>query len=203
MTTARGPYRRGIERRREIVRAAVDIFGREGFRGTTLKLIAAAIGVTPTAVLKLFGSKEQLLIDVLQYWEEETADAMGHPEPGMPHLDALRALMAYHVQHRGLLELYLTVATEATSTSHPAHELMTARFRRVVTDFERTLRTAFGGEGENAISPTDACREAHFLLAIMDGLELQWLLNSEFDLVTAFNNYLDQMIARLRPNPHG
>lgn len=37
---ARGSYAKGVERRRELLAVAAEVFAAEGFDGTTLKLVA-------------------------------------------------------------------------------------------------------------------------------------------------------------------
>lgn len=48
------------ERRREIVRVAVQLFSRRGFRGTTTKEIAQAAGVSEAIIFRHFATKEEL-----------------------------------------------------------------------------------------------------------------------------------------------
>lgn len=200
MTTLRkprGPYKKGVERRLEVVDVAVDVFGRYGFKGGTLQQVADRVGLTPAAIMKLFGNKEQLLIAVLEHWDVETALAMGPDARGIGLLDGFKRLMAYHVNHPGLLELYTTMAIEATSMDHPAHGFMTNRYQTTLA----TLRGLFSEaveEGYFAAMTEDEIRnEAECLLATMDGLEIQFLLNPSFDLQASFSAFLDRLIGRL------
>ena len=50
----RGPYQKGIRRRREIVDAASRIFARYGYGGGSLRQIADDVGVTPAALARHF-----------------------------------------------------------------------------------------------------------------------------------------------------
>ncbi len=144
MTTAtiRGPYRRGIERRREVVAIATEVFGEFGFKGGTLQQVADRIGGTPAAVLKLFGTKEKLLLAVLDHWDGVTREIAQQGDPTVARLDGLAKLMSYHVEHRGLLQLYTTMAAEASTPQHPAHEYMTARYQRTLEDMKGQFRDA-------------------------------------------------------------
>jgi AcrR family transcriptional regulator len=196
----RGPYRTGIESRARIVAAAVDVFGRYGFRGGTLQQVADAVGMTAGAITKLFGSKEQLLIAVLEHWAVLTMEVMGSEKRGLARLESFEQLMAYHVAHPGFLELYITMAAEAGSfDGHPAHAFMSERYARTLGD----LRAVFvDGVGEGSFRPMleeEIANEAECLLAAMDGLEIQFLLNPDFDLERSFRLYLDNLEARLSP----
>jgi len=50
----------GEQRRRQIVREAMRVFSRRGFRGTTTKEIAQAAGVSEAMVFRHFATKEEL-----------------------------------------------------------------------------------------------------------------------------------------------
>ncbi len=53
-------------RRAEIVDAAVDVFGRLGFRQGSVREVAAAVGLTVQGVLYYFPTKEELLMATLE-----------------------------------------------------------------------------------------------------------------------------------------
>jgi TetR/AcrR family transcriptional regulator len=53
------------ERRASILRAAAEVFGRNGYEGATTDQVARAAGVSQPYVVRLFGSKEALFLAVL------------------------------------------------------------------------------------------------------------------------------------------
>jgi TetR/AcrR family transcriptional regulator len=53
------------ERRALILEAARTVFGQRGYYGTTTDQVASAAGVSQPYVVRMFGSKEQLFLDVL------------------------------------------------------------------------------------------------------------------------------------------
>lgn len=57
-------HERGDETRRRIVEAAMHHFAERGFRGARLEDIAADVGITRAAVLKHFGTKDELFFQV-------------------------------------------------------------------------------------------------------------------------------------------
>lgn len=57
----------GDERRSQILRVAMDLFSREGFRGTTTKKIAQAAGVSEAMVFRHFATKEELYAAILDH----------------------------------------------------------------------------------------------------------------------------------------
>jgi len=68
----------GEERRQRIVEAAVDLFSRKGFRGTTTREIAEAAGISEAMIFKHFATKRELysaIIEVKSETEELLASA--------------------------------------------------------------------------------------------------------------------------------
>ncbi|MFD1713785.1 TetR/AcrR family transcriptional regulator [Amnibacterium flavum] len=193
----RGPYKRGIERRRQVVVTATDVFGEFGFRGGTLQQVADRVGGTPAAILKLFGSKERLLIAVLDHWGSVTGEIVARGTEERAFLDGFVELMNYHVNHKGLLQLYTTMAAEASTPQHPAHEFMTNRYRRTLESMRNGFRAASEGGHFRRLSEKQIAHEAEYLLAILDGLEIQFILNPAFDLETSFAAYVDTVYERL------
>ena len=193
----RGPYSKGIERRRRIVEIAVELFGARGFRGATLHEVAARAGGTPAAVLKLFGSKEQLLIAVLEHWDAHTAAVIGRGRSGLDVLDGFRRLMRYHEQHPGLLQLYITMAAESTAEGHPAQAFMQRRYAHTLDTMRGLFTDAAAAGTIRPLGPESIAMEAATLLSVMDGLELQYLVDRRSPLAATFSAYIDALTARL------
>jgi len=63
--TPRAPRMPGEDRRRQLLRVAVESFARNGFSGTKTKDIAAAAGVSEAILFRHFGSKEDLYHAIL------------------------------------------------------------------------------------------------------------------------------------------
>jgi AcrR family transcriptional regulator len=69
----RGSYAKTAEVRQKILDACVEAFGAGGFHGATMKDIAERAGISQTGLLHHFGSKAELLVEVLAAHERETA----------------------------------------------------------------------------------------------------------------------------------
>src|SRR4051794_35058119 len=59
------PRMRAADRRERILAAAAEVFGRRGYVGATTDQIARAAGVSQPYVVRMFGSKEALFLEVL------------------------------------------------------------------------------------------------------------------------------------------
>jgi len=60
------PRMRAEQRRELILEAATSVFGERGYVGTTTDAVARAAGVSQPYVVRMFGTKERLFLEVLQ-----------------------------------------------------------------------------------------------------------------------------------------
>src|SRR5580698_2905451 len=189
----RGPYQKGIRRRREIVDAASRIFARYGYGGS-LRQIANDVGVTPAALARHLGNKYGLLQAVLNHWEDDAHHFEG--ARGLEYFRRLPGLMNYHTTEPGLIELLLTLATEATDPQHPARDWAVERYRTVVNLGVRYLREA---RELGEVGPMDDEQieiESRGVFALMDGMQLQWLLDPSLPVVHMFEVQLNTILER-------
>jgi len=196
----RGPYQTGIRRRREIIKSASRVFASYGFVSGSLRQIAEEVGVTPAALTRHFGSKEGLLSAVLENWDIE-AEARNPPDVrGLDYFVRLVDAVRYNKANRGLIELFLTLSAESTNPTHPARDFVGKRYRHVVATGVKHLSEARdAGETVDMDDETIAA-EVRSLFAMMDGLQLQWLLDPGIDLLGVFHHslagYLQRWTAR-------
>ena len=192
---ARGPYRSGIKRREQIVESAANVFAEFGYSGGSIRTIAARVGISPATLIQHFGSKEGLLEAVLEDWTAKSAVSVPDDVRGLAYFDAMRALMDFHLDHRGLMELFLTMTAEASSPVHPARGFIQRRYAYTFEKFVRHLREA-RDEGEIHLTDDEIAYEARMMMAAMDGLELQWLIDPSVDLASLYNRCVDESIRR-------
>jgi len=64
------------ERREQILEAATRVFGEQGYAGATTDRVAKAAGISQPYVVRLFGTKEQLFIEVVERACARIAEAM-------------------------------------------------------------------------------------------------------------------------------
>ncbi len=176
----RGPYAKTAERRRTILATALEVFGESGFRGASIREIANRVGMTDTGVLHHFGGKGRLLLEVVKQKEDEDTGALHDPY--------LRDLVAGNGTREGTVRLFTTLSAESTDPEHPAHEHFVTRYESVRAHVtERLEREAKEGRIPSTIDPAIAAR---LMLAVMDGLQIQWLLDPALDMDTAYNDFI-------------
>jgi AcrR family transcriptional regulator len=68
----------GQERREAIIAAAITLFSQKGFRGTTTREIAAAVGVSEPVLYQHFATKSELYAAIIEYKSLEGEEKFGH-----------------------------------------------------------------------------------------------------------------------------
>jgi AcrR family transcriptional regulator len=185
-----GGYLKGRIRREDIITAAIEVYGEAGYGGASLRAIAKRVGITHAGLLYYFPSREALLAAVLERRDADDAEREQLAEP--PGLEALRrflALAAHNVQHRPIVDLYARLAAEAVTRGHPAH----AYFERHYDQARAYARASFAVLAQNGELRPDVDPEqaAVVFIALMDGLQVQWLTTpEEVDLMGALRAYL-------------
>ncbi|WP_328378962.1 TetR/AcrR family transcriptional regulator [Streptomyces sp. NBC_01020] len=177
----RGPYRKTVARREQIIDAALAAYTEAGSRGVSVRDIAQRVGMTDAGVMHHFGSREELFTAVLQ--AREKADRTAFGDAGSDPKAAFE-LLAHNATTPGLVKLFLDVAAAAAEPDHPAHAYFTERYPRLRESLGSLLtdgvehRQDLGAER----STPDADWAARILLAAVDGLQLQWLLDPDIDM---------------------
>lgn len=175
VTGQRG-YAKGRAKRAEIIDRATALFGEAGYRGVSLREIAARCAISHPGLLHHFATKEALLTAVLERRDEEDEERfIAQAGGGVDQLRRVVALAAHNEQRRGIVELYAVLSAEATAADHPAHDFFVRRYGTTIATMTRAYaQAAVQGALHAGVAPAIAARE---LVALMDGLQLQWLLD--------------------------
>lgn len=192
---ARG-YAVGDARRSRILNVALEEFAANGYRGASLARIAERAGLSQPGLLHHFRTKAGLLIAVLELRDEQDNARFG-PAESSAALAALVRLVEHNARVPGLVQLFAVVTAEATAPDHPAHTWVQSRYRWLRKLIGDALRA--GVESGELRPGINAETYADQIIAMMDGLQLQWLLApGEIDMPAVFRHYIDELIAGLR-----
>jgi AcrR family transcriptional regulator len=174
-------------RRAEILAAALEVFSERGYRGASLAAVAERVGLTQQGVLHYFHSKDALLIEVLRLRDEMDVREID----GSKRLADLERLVASNATKPGLIQSFTVLSAESVTDDHPAKKYFVDRYSDVRAKLATSLKSELGAPGPSGLSAEEA---ATLLIAVMDGLQLQWLLQpDEVDmasLVQAFARVL-------------
>lgn len=178
---------RGQARREEIVRAAVEVIAERGYRGASLAAVAEKVGLTQQGLLHYFPSKEDLLIGVLQFREQ--TDTGGRDTVAEPLTMAdTEAVVEANAHRIAIVRTFSALLGESVTEDHPAAAYFRDRYRLVRERLAATLRHEWGDRLPSGLTPEEA---APLVIAIMDGLQYQWLHEPEtFDMPAAFRAFM-------------
>ena len=191
---ARGPYAKSRGRREEIVGAAVEVFSAAGYHKGSLREVADKVGLSQAGLLHHFPSKARLLQAVLDWRDDASGALIGTPLPeGLDLLRGLVLLAAHNAETHELVELHVVLSAEGASADHPLHAYFVDRYAVLFTLVLRALEQA---EARGQLRPdVDHHGAARTLIALMDGLQVQWLLQREnVDMPADLRGYLQTLV---------
>ena len=194
MTRGRGEYAKTPERRQQIVDAAVEVFSSAGFHKGSIRDVAEKAGLSQAGLLHHYPSKEHLLEAVLTWRDSETRRLLGEPFPeGLDFLRGMVRAAEHNATTPELVELHVIVSAEGTSEEHPLRDYFVRRYASVVDLTRRAFeRAATEGQVQPGVDWASAART---LVALMDGLQIQWLLDPDHvDMAADLRRYLQPLL---------
>ncbi|RRS02182.1 TetR/AcrR family transcriptional regulator [Glycomyces terrestris] len=178
---------RGQARREEIVRAAMEVIAERGYRGASLAAVAEKVGLTQQGLLHYFPSKEDLLIAVLtmrDQWDRGDRVADGEPMS----IEQTVGVVEANAHRPAIIRTFSALLGESVTEDHPAEPYFRERYARVRRQMAATLRGRWGDRLPSGLTPEEA---APLVVAIMDGLQYQWLHDPEsIDMPASFRAFL-------------
>lgn len=182
-----GRATRTEDRKAEIIQAALEVIAERGYRGASLAAVAERVGLTQQGLLHYFPTKEALLIAVLEVrdqWDMASAALHGSAWP----LEMVANLVEYNATRPGIVQVFTVLAGDSVTEDHPAREYFENRYRWVREWGAASLRAEYGDRLPGGLTPEQA---APLLVAVMDGLQVQWLLDPDrVDMPAAFRAFV-------------
>ena len=191
---------RSLRRRKEIVEAAMATFAHRGFYNSSLAEIAEEVGISAAGILHHFKTKDQLLTEVLRTRDSVDIEeaAPGRELVGLEFLRHLVDTAALNSTRPGITQLYAVMSAESVTTDHPAQEWFRGRYVGLREMVQEALAQArdIGELRDDA----DVAETAIAIIAVMDGLQVQWLLDPEaVDMAEVTHRTIDALVSSLAP----
>jgi len=193
---------RGLLRRGQILDAALALFAEHGYRATSVAAVATAVGLTEQGVLHHFPSKDALVQAVLEHraaLEPEAQEHVAEPGGGIGSLLRIPELANVLLDNPALMRFDTVVAGESIAEGGAAQDHVRDRLRAVRAGLVALLTEGVRrGELREDIDPDAVATE---MVAFMDGIQTQWVLDPErIDLSASYQRYVDALAQRLRPD---
>ena len=183
MTKLQNPRRTQAERtrasREKIIQAATEFFAQQGFHGAKMADIAKAANLTGPGLLHHFPSKTHLLMEVIKERDRIDSERMRATlqKNGNHFLEAGVELVEHNETVPGLVQLFTLLVAESISQEHPAHTFFAQRYQREREQMAQAIMQA--QQADQVRSDISAETLATLIFAMMDGLQVQWLLEPE------------------------
>ena len=166
--------------------------------------VAEAAGLSQTGLLHHFPSKESLLAGVLARRDEQDMAALG--DVAQPHgwevFDQLVRLVEHNTRRGPFVRLFTAMAGEAIDAEHPGHAWLRQHHRDAAEMISAGLRQAQDEGTCDREAPVE--RIAQVTLAVMDGLQIQWLMDpAGVDMAAGFADFVRTLRARWGRPPLG
>ena len=202
----KGPAGTGGATRERIVAAATELFAERGFHATPMTSIAEAAELSQTGLMHHFPSKDALLAAVLEQRDvrDYAAVAALRPEParGWDAFEDTVELVRLNADREAFVRLFTSLAGEAVDPEHPGHEWLGSHHAQAIAVLARAIREAVEDGTADPDTPGDAIGRQ--FVALMDGLQLQWLMDPvNVDMAHDISEYLTTVRARWERDPKG
>ena len=175
------------ERREQILQAAYEAIDEHGERAS-LQDIADRVGVTQPALTYYFPTRDDLLIAVLERRDVVGRALAGASEEGQNTIDGLVASTRLTTDHPGLAKLYVMLSAAATDPDSPARSYFTERYRRYAAEITEDME--YGQRTGVIRADESADHLARMVLAVLDGLQIQWMYDPAVDLAAIVEAFM-------------
>ncbi len=167
-------YQAGLRTETRIIDATRQLLGEVGLEGTTLKAICDRAGVRAGSFYNLFATKEEAVLRVVG----ESMRAVD-PDPEGRGTETVADLVHAYVEfirtQPTAAKIYLQIAISGALSDDAMRARVLRHHQRRITRYQEALRRHDTDLGEDA-----AIAQAQIILATLNGLAFNWLLDPEF-----------------------
>jgi AcrR family transcriptional regulator len=165
------PNHRGARSREVVLDAAESLMSEQGFQAATVAALVQRSGIPPSSIYHYFGSKEGVLLAVMERGAERFFAVMPQPDRRVgSQVEHLRALVATGAatleRHPDFLRIALVMATQpANAGEGKVHEVVNRVRELALVRLRAQMQIVFGLDAESEA----ADHLARFALAAVDG----------------------------------
>jgi AcrR family transcriptional regulator len=124
-------------------------------------------------LLHYFPSKDALLIEVLRQRNQMEKFTVPHESAGLHDVERV---VAFNATQPGIVQSFTVLSAESVTDNHPAKPFFVERYRDVRARIAAAIRDELGDRLPAGLTAEGA---ASLLIAVMGGLQVQWLLSPD------------------------
>lgn len=153
----------------------MELFAQKGYDRVSVREIARETGLSQAGLLHHFSTKEELFLEILRRRDDRDGDPVEHRH--VHSVDHLIGAVEHNAQEPGLVRLFVSMSAESTEEDSLPHEFFVERYGWLRDEVAADIRQH---QARGELSPDlDADDVASLLIAVADGLQLQWLLEPD------------------------
>jgi AcrR family transcriptional regulator len=179
-----------IDRRSQILSTALQIFTERGYCDGSMADVAERVGLTEQDLLQMFPGKDALLTEVMHLRDELVARAF---TGFSATLSDLEAVVSWNASRAGLVQAFTVLAAKSLTDGHPGRDFFVSRYGALRAVLASQARRELGDPGPSGLTAEQA---GTLLVAVMDGLQLQWLAAPECIDMTGLVRVFLQLLGR-------
>ena len=191
------PNRRGARSREAVLGAAERLMAEHGYQAATVAALVEEAGIPPSSIYHYFGSKEGVLLAVMERGAERFFEALPALDRRMAsqadHLRALVEAVATALDDNpNFLRILVVMATQPAGTEAGEVQRVVERVREMaLTRLRQQMRIVFGVERRSAA----ADHLARFALAAFDGAFVAQQANPKVSLLRLLDHLPAALVA--------
>jgi len=171
------------EKKKKILKAAIEVFSQKGFFRTTIADIAHAAGIGKGTVYEYFRNKETLFIELFAFLIEDHLQYLsGKRESFLTAEQRIENIITetfrYFKQMENIYYIFLDLKIQHLKTSGaPYHQ---EQFARLYREFRRELAAIIKeGSRKGSFRKVDPDQIATLIIATMEGIMNQWIADHD------------------------
>ncbi|MBS6363890.1 MAG: TetR/AcrR family transcriptional regulator [Actinomycetaceae bacterium] len=179
----------------------MSVFGEHGYRNGSLQEIGNRVGMTHSGVLHHFGSKTNLLLEVVRFRDKSDLEEIDREEvpEGEELFQHLMRTVQINSKRPGVVQTYAVLSAESVTDDHPAKDYFIERFYNLREKIAEAIRQWYP---DKVFSDDRLRAAASALIGAMDGIQTQWLLDPEHvDLVESTRLAVNAIVAQVVDEP--
>jgi AcrR family transcriptional regulator len=186
------PLEAATAARRAIVRSCIVVLRRTAFHEATLEMVAAEANVPADLVVAQFGSWNGLVLAAVDRWTMQRMAPFRETAENHGTVAFLRGIVMANVEDPALVRLLTSLLGVAAMPDHPMAPLLRQDWNR----FYGTVQLSLLRDVELGREPStmDPARGAEQLIALYEGLQMQFMVRPRMNLLESF----DRGVTRLR-----
>jgi AcrR family transcriptional regulator len=197
------PNRRGVRSREAVLDAAEHLMAEQGYEAASVAALVEEAGVPPSSIYHYFGSKEGVLLAVMERGAERFFEALPDIDRRVgsqtEHLQALVEIVAATLEHHpDFLRILVVMAARPVASGEGEIHRVVNRVRELALERLRLqMQLVFGLDPKSA----DADQLARFALAAIDGSFVAYQSHPELTLAGLLEHLPAALIAVRRDLP--